>query len=53
MEKTIKRTLVGFWTTKEEAQEISDYAKSFNITTSELVRQSIELHKQLNKQTTK
>jgi hypothetical protein len=48
MEKILKRTLVGFWTTKEEAREISDYAKSFNLTTSELIRQSIQLHKQQN-----
>jgi hypothetical protein len=48
MEKIVKRTLVGFWTTKEEAKEIGDYAHLHNLTTSELIRQCIQLHKQNN-----
>jgi hypothetical protein len=49
MEKEIKRSLIGFFTTKKQAEEIKQYAESVNLSIAEMLRQSIELHKQLNK----
>jgi hypothetical protein len=48
MEKTVKRSIIGYWGTKTEAQQTKEYAKSLKLTTSELIRQALKLYREYN-----